>query len=73
MQLSASSLAVIGGKVFVLWKITQEGNSKVMLRIICEEDLHLECYLWIVKIMNKFQQGYHNEVFCLCLLLVAWE
>jgi len=27
MQLSASSLAVIGGKVFVLWKITQEGNS----------------------------------------------
>jgi hypothetical protein len=44
-----------------------------MLRIICEEDLHLECYLGIVKIMNKLQQGYHNEVFCLCLLLVAWE
>jgi hypothetical protein len=32
--------------------------------IICEADLHMECFYGTVWKLNKYPQGCHNEVFC---------
>ena len=64
-QQSDMAQTIVGGKNFCDVDNCQGFNFLPGATcVICEADLHMECFLGTVRKLNKYPQGCHNEVFC---------
>ncbi len=69
-QQSVMAQTIVGGKNFCDVDNCQGFNFLPGATcVICEADVHMECFLGTVRKLNEYPQGCHNEVFLMFVVV----